>query len=91
MPEIVVQPGETIEFQVDNTAGFDHDFDIGSAEELSVPNAESEVGIPDWQSGVQTVTWTVPAAADAPADLQFACTIPGHYAAGMHGNIVIQG
>jgi len=91
VPEIVVQPGETIEFQVDNTAGFDHDFVIGSAEEVSVPNAETDVAIPKWQSGVQTLTWTVPAAADAPADLQFACTVPGHYAAGMHGNIVIQG
>ena len=76
---------------MDNTAGFDHDFVIGSAEEVSVPNAETDVAIPKWQSGVQTLTWTVPAAADAPADLQFACTIPGHYAAGMHGNIVIQG
>jgi uncharacterized cupredoxin-like copper-binding protein len=91
VPEIVVQPGETIEFQIDNTAGFDHNFHVGTAEELSVPNAEGEAGIPTWQSGVQTLTWTVPDAADAPADLQFACTVPGHYAAGMHGNIVIQG
>jgi mono/diheme cytochrome c family protein/uncharacterized cupredoxin-like copper-binding protein len=89
--QIVVVPGETVEFQVDNIAGFDHDFWIGTADQLSVGNAETDVGHPMWQSGVQTITWTVPAAADAPADLQFACTVPGHYAAGMHGDIVIQG
>jgi uncharacterized cupredoxin-like copper-binding protein/mono/diheme cytochrome c family protein len=89
VPEIVVLPGETIEFQIDNTANFDHNFWIGPASEVSVPNNETDVGHPTWQSGVQTVTWTVPASGDIPPDLQFACTVPGHYAAGMHGNIVI--
>ena len=45
------------------------------------------MGIPTWQSGVETVKWTVEAG-DAP--LQFACTVPGHYTT-MNGNIVIQG
>ncbi len=89
VPEIVVLPGETIEFQIDNTAGFDHNFWIGPASEVSVPNNETDVGHPVWQSGVQTVTWTVPASGEIPPDLQFACTVPGHYAAGMHGYIVI--
>jgi uncharacterized cupredoxin-like copper-binding protein/mono/diheme cytochrome c family protein len=82
-------PGETIEFVIDNTAGFDHNFWIGPADEVSVPNAETDVGIPTWQSGDQTLTWTVPEAGTA--GLQFGCTIPGHYAAGMHGDIVVSG
>ena len=32
---IGVTPGETIEFVIDNTAGFDHNFWIGTAEELA--------------------------------------------------------
>jgi mono/diheme cytochrome c family protein len=87
--ELQVAPGEVIQFEVDNVAGFDHDFWIGTPEELQVPNGTTDVGIPIWQSGVQTVTWTAPDAAD-PAGLQFACTVPGHYTT-MHGDIVISG
>jgi hypothetical protein len=85
--QIVVVPGETIQFVVNNSAGFDHNFWIGTPDVLSVPNAETDVGIPTWQSGEQTVTWTVP---EDGGTLQFACTVPGHYTT-MHGDIVIQG
>jgi mono/diheme cytochrome c family protein len=81
---IEVVEGETITFEVDNTAGFDHDFYIGAPEELEVPNATTSVGIPTWQSGVQSVTWTV-----SGEGLQFACTVPGHYPT-MHGDIVVR-
>ena len=81
-------PGETIEFVIDNTAGFDHNFWIGPAEEVSQPMVETDSGIPTWQSGVQTLTWVVPD--EGVPGLQFGCTIPGHYAAGMFGDIVIQ-
>jgi uncharacterized cupredoxin-like copper-binding protein len=87
VPQIEVVPGETIEFVIDNTAGFDHNFWIGTPDVLSVPNAETDVGHPTWQSGEQSVTWTVPEDA---GDLQFACTVPGHYTT-MHGTFVIQG
>ena len=87
VPQIDVVPGETIEFVIDNTAGFDHNFWIGTADVLNVPNAETDVGHPVWQSGEQTVTWTVPADGGT---LEFACTVPGHYTT-MHGDIVIQG
>jgi hypothetical protein len=79
-------PGETIEFLIDNTAGFDHNFYIGTAEELQVPFGETDEGIPTWQTGVETYTWTVPEA--GAQGLQFACTVPGHYAL-MNGDIVI--
>lgn len=90
VPQIEVVPGETIQFEIDNVSNFDHNFWIGAAEELEVFNAETDVGIPTWQSGVETYTWTVPSPDEAPPDLQFGCTIPGHYAAGMFGDIVIQ-
>ena len=85
--QIEAVEGETIQFEVDNTAGFDHNFWIGSEEELMVPNATTDEGIPTWQSGVQTFTWTAQA---GDGGLQFACTVPGHYPT-MHADIVIQG
>jgi mono/diheme cytochrome c family protein len=83
--QIDVAEGETIQFEVENTAGFDHNFYIGTPDQLSVPNGTTETGIPTWQSGVQTLTWT--ATGDG---LQFACTVPGHYST-MQGSIEISG
>ncbi len=88
LTSIEAVPGETIEFVVDNTAGFDHNFFIGTPDELQVPFGTTDSGIDTWQSGEQTLTWTVP---ESGADgLQFACTVPGHYQP-MHGDIVIAG
>jgi len=75
--DIPVTPGETITFRVDNTAGFDHDFYIGTDEQLIVPAGTTDVGIATWQSGVQELTWVVPADITG---LKFGCTVPGHYA-----------
>jgi mono/diheme cytochrome c family protein len=82
---IAVVAGETVTFEVDNTAGFDHNFYIGTEEELMVPGAVTDVGIPTWTEGVETLTWTV----EADEALQFACTVPGHYQP-MHGDFVLQ-
>jgi mono/diheme cytochrome c family protein/uncharacterized cupredoxin-like copper-binding protein len=83
--EIAVTDGETVQFEVENVAGFEHNFWIGTPDELSVPNATTDVGIPSWTSGVQTVTWTA-----GGEGLQFACTVPGHYST-MNGALVVQG
>ena len=74
--EILVTPGESVLFRVDNTAGFDHNFHIGTDAELSVPNASDMPGIPTWSSGVQELAWEVPADVTS---LKFGCTVPGHY------------
>jgi hypothetical protein len=83
--QLDVVEGETIQFEVENAAGFDHNFFIGTPEQLQVPNGTTDAGIPTWQSGVQTVTWTATG-----EGLQFACTVPGHYST-MSANIVVQG
>jgi uncharacterized cupredoxin-like copper-binding protein len=83
--QIDVVAGETVQFEVENTAGFDHNFYIGTPEELQVPNGTTDVGHPAWPSGVQTITWTVEG-----EGLQFACTVPGHYNT-MNGTIAISG
>ncbi len=75
--DIPVVPGETILLRIDNTAGFDHSFYIGTDEELSVMAGTTATGIPDWSSGVRELTWVVP---DDISGLRFGCTVPGHYA-----------
>lgn len=82
--QIDVVEGETVLFEIDNTAGFDHNFYIGAPDELMVPSGTTDLGIPTWQSGVQTFTWTA-----GGEGLQFACTVPGHYPT-MNANIVVQ-
>jgi uncharacterized cupredoxin-like copper-binding protein len=74
--DIPVTPGETVTFRVDNTAGFDHNFYIGTDEQLITPAATTDTGIPVWQTGVQELTWVVPADITG---LKFGCTVPGHY------------
>jgi len=74
--DIPVTPGETVTFRIDNTAGFDHNFYIGTDEQLMTPAGTTDTGIPSWQSGVQELTWTVPADLTG---LKFGCTVPGHY------------
>jgi mono/diheme cytochrome c family protein len=88
VPAIAVKAGETVEFQLTNTADFLHNFYIGPESELSTVTGDlpDAPGVPGFETGTQTFTWTVPEDASG---LQFACTVPGHYPT-MHGDIVIQ-
>jgi len=81
---IAVKAGETVRFEVDNTAGYSHNFHIGTDAELA-GNTPGLPGIPEWNSGVQTYDWTVP----ADGELKFGCTVPGHYSL-MQGTFEIQ-
>ncbi|MEX1297343.1 MAG: hypothetical protein AB1Z67_14365, partial [Candidatus Limnocylindrales bacterium] len=83
--EIPVTPGETVIFRVDNTAGFAHNLYIGPDADLAVPNGTTDVGIPDWETGIQELEWVVP---DDLTDVRFACTVPGHYFT-MQGDFVV--
>jgi hypothetical protein len=80
-------PGETLLIRVDNTAGFEHSFFIGTEDELSLPMATTDVGIDTWTSGTRELLWTVPG---DPSGLAFGCTVPGHFPV-MHGRIVLAG
>jgi mono/diheme cytochrome c family protein/uncharacterized cupredoxin-like copper-binding protein len=83
---ITVKQGETVRFVVENTAGFDHNFKIGTAEELAAAGAEVDLpGTPVFVEGTEEYVWEVPADATA---LQYACTVPGHYDS-MHGDFQI--
>jgi mono/diheme cytochrome c family protein/plastocyanin len=82
---IAVKPGETVTFEVENTAGFPHNFYIGTDADLAANATADLEGIPDFDSGTQSFTWTAPES----DGLRFGCTIPGHYQS-MNGDIDIQ-
>ena len=81
---IPVVEGETIMFEVANDSGLEHNFYIGSEEELMVPNGTTATGIPTWTGGTESLEYTV----GSDESLQFACTVPGHYGP-MHGDIML--
>ena len=81
---IEVTPGETVRFRIDNTTIFTHNFYIGADEDLRVARI-TDIGIADFETGVQELEWVVP---EDIADLRFACTVPGHYL-WMQGDFVI--
>lgn len=83
--ELEVQEGETIHFVLDNTAGFAHDFWIGPPDQLSAGTVDGLEGVPEWESGVKEFDYVV--TADT-ANMQFACTVPGHYQS-MHGSFKV--
>ena len=75
-----------ITFKITNTAGFDHDFFIGTPDQLSNNQTTGLPGLAAFESGTQTFTYTVD---DNTANLQFACSLPGHYPL-MHGTFNVQ-
>lgn len=85
LTNIPVKAGEVVRFEVDNTAGYSHNFLIGTDDALLADDRANLVGIPDWESGVQTFEWTVP----TEGELKFGCTVPGHYAL-MQGTFSIE-
>jgi hypothetical protein len=76
LEHIAVTPGETVLFRVDNTAGFDHNFYVGSEHELEEPEGVTDTGISTWTEGVRELEWIVPSDVSG---LMFGCTVPGHF------------
>ena len=74
--ELEVQEGETIQFVLDNTASFPHNFLIGPPDALSAGTVDGLSGVEAWDSGVREFDYVVTAET---AQLEFACTVPGHY------------
>lgn len=97
---IEVKKGETIKFVVANTGNLEHEFVLGTASEQKEHAKEMQamqgstgmahhsdsnaITIPAGET--KTLTWTFTQA----MPVEFACHIPGHYEAGMHGDIQVQ-
>lgn len=79
-----VVAGQEYLFRVTN-GSFDHNFYIGVAEDLAARQYDRLVGIPLWSSATKEVRYTFKEG----DQLQFACTLAGHYGP-MHGDFVVE-
>ena len=86
VPDTVeVKKGETIRFEITNTAGFPHNFWIGPQAEVEKKNTAALKGTPDFSEGTQALEVTF----EGDGPYAFGCFIPGHYEAGMKGTIAL--
>ena len=93
--ELKARPGETVTFVVRNTDPIDHELIVGDEavqrrheagrERHHHGEVPGEVSV---AAGAEART-TYRFALDAPGRVEFACHLPGHYAYGMHGWILV--
>lgn len=94
--ELTIKKGETVRFEIVNNGQLGHEFVLGSAEEQAEHDQEmaamagmkmdhvNGVSVAPGQTG--SLIWTFTKA----GTLQYACHVPGHYAAGMVGELTIK-
>jgi len=89
--ELHVRPGETIRFVIHNTDPIDHEFIVGDLRiqdahergtESYHPPRPGEVTVPAGETVATTYTFE-------DEDQLFGCHIPGHWAYGMRGIVVV--
>ncbi len=93
---VEARPGEQIRFAIRNAGVVSHEFFIGTAE-ANKEHAAMMVAMPGMKHRDANAVTVAPAAS---ADLvwrfthkgefEFACLVPGHYEAGMHGVVTVQ-
>ncbi|MBU6460839.1 MAG: cupredoxin family protein [Proteobacteria bacterium] len=94
---LVIQSGQTIRFIVTNKGQVDHEFVLGDKKEqleheqemqqmrtMAMTSEPNGINLKPGQS--KTLIWTF----DKPGPVEFACHEPGHFAAGMTGNIIVK-
>lgn len=98
--KLEVKAGETIRFVIHNGSEIEHDFTLGDhatqeahrAEMMKMMESDSGMMSHDDANAVflapgetKQLIWTF----SKPGDFEFACNVPGHYEAGMHGPITV--
>jgi uncharacterized cupredoxin-like copper-binding protein len=94
--EVAIQKGETVKFEIVNDGNLAHEFVLGDAAEQAEHDKEM-AAMPgmkmDHVNGVSvepgktaSLVWTFTKA----GSLQYACHVPGHYAAGMVGQLTVK-
>jgi uncharacterized cupredoxin-like copper-binding protein len=91
--DLVVEPGETVRFVIENTDPIDHEFILGDAEVQHVHEKGTEahhaprpgeVSVPAGETVVTAYTFP-----KTSGSLIFGCHLPGHYDFGMRGIVTI--
>ena len=84
--EIALSEGQSYTFEITNDGGLEHNFYIGTPEQLQSNDVAGLPGVPNFTDGTQTFEYMATAET---AGLEFACTVPGHYQP-MHGTMVVE-
>lgn len=94
--QITVQAGDTVRFLVRNNGQLPHELVIGTIEELT-EHADMMRDMPDMNHAESNMIRLTPGQRgsliwkfDSSGKVDFACLVPGHYEAGMHGSVDIQ-
>jgi uncharacterized cupredoxin-like copper-binding protein len=94
--DVTVKRGETVKFVVANGGKMLHEMVLGTTDELKV-HAELMKKFPDMEHADANMAHVKPGAKGEivwqftkAGEYQFACLIPGHYEAGMVGNVVVK-
>lgn len=92
-----VKTGQTVRFEIINHGKLDHEFVLGDVAEqqahdkemAAMPNMpmDDPNGVSVAAGKTATLIWTF----THPGNLQYACHVPGHYAAGMLGQLNVHG
>ncbi|MBC8269716.1 MAG: copper-binding protein [Rhodospirillaceae bacterium] len=99
LKDLTVKDGETIRFIIVNKDEVEHEFTLGTAEmqaadrmmmEKQMEAGESmEMHEPNSVSVAELETAELVWKFKGPAKIEFACNVPGHYEAGMRGDVMI--
>lgn len=94
--EVDVKTGEQIKFVIKNAGALDHEFKLDSSDQIAKHKIAMEKNpemIHDDPNGTRLepsksgeIFWKFSKA----GTFEFACLIPGHYEAGMHGKVVVK-
>lgn len=94
--EVNVKLGEQVKFVIHNGGSLKHEFHLASVEQNADHRIEMQKN-PEMEHDDPNVQ-TIQPGKDAmmlwrfskPGEFEFACLIPGHYEAGMHGKVVVR-
>lgn len=93
---IIARPGETLRLMLENDGASEHEFILGTPEELA-EHAAMMREMPDMShddpnamrlqpGGSGEIIWKF----GASDRIEFACLVPGHYEAGMRGRVIVR-
>lgn len=102
LKDLAVRPGESIRFVIKNSDDFTHEFVLGP-QDMMAEHRQDMIEMMERGMDLDTMMHDDPNAVTIPAgqtrefvwsfgqpgEIEFACNIPGHYEAGMHGDIAI--
>lgn len=95
---LTVKRGETIRFVLRNDSAIDHDFTLGDAATQAMHRRDMAAGhmhgahhdaanaVMVAAGGQAELAWTF----DQPGVVEFDCNVPGHFEAGMRGEVTVQ-